>query len=149
MPLRWLLAIVHLLGFAIGVGSIWVRYRTLRGAVDRSVLRRAIVADDWWALSAVLLIGTGLVRAFMGYEKGADYYLGNHLFLTKMGLLALILVLEVPSVVTVVGWRRRMARGEEPDLGRAGPVASRSLVQLLLLLTMLVMATGMARGFGT
>ena len=28
MPLRWLLAIVHLLGFAIGVGSIWVRYRT-------------------------------------------------------------------------------------------------------------------------
>ena len=149
MPLRWLLAIVHLLGFAIGVGSIWVRYRTLRGAVDRSVLRRAIVADDWWALSAVLLIGTGLVRAFMGYEKGADYYLGNHLFLTKLGLLALILVLEVPSVVTVVGWRRRMARGEEPDLGRAGPVASRSLVQLLLLLTMLVMATGMARGFGT
>ena len=149
MPLRWLLAIVHLLGFAIGVGSIWARFRTLRGAVNRSVIRRAIVADDWWALSAVLLIGTGLVRAFMGYEKGADYYLGNHLFLTKMGLLALILVLEVPSVVTVVGWRRRMARGEEPDLGRAGPVASRSLVQLLLLLTMLVMATGMARGFGT
>ena len=72
MLLRWLLAIVHLLGFAIGLGSVWARYRTLRGSPDRDGMQRAILADNWWALSAALLIGTGLLRAFVGFEKGAE-----------------------------------------------------------------------------
>lgn len=148
MPLRWVLAFVHLFGFAIGLGSIWVRYRTLRGSVDRMSVQRALVADNWWALSAVLLIGTGLLRAFVGFEKGADYYLGNHLFLTKLGLLVLILALEVVPVLTLLQWRRAMGRGGEPDLARADRVATISLYQAILLLAMLVMATGMARGVG-
>jgi putative membrane protein len=148
MPLRWVLAAVHLFGFAIGLGSIWVRYRTLRGSVDRLSVSRAIVADNWWALSAVLLIGTGLLRAFVGFEKGADYYLGNHLFLTKLGLLVLILALEVVPVITMVQWRRAMGGGGEPDLAPARRVASISLYQAILLLAMLVLATGMARGVG-
>lgn len=148
MPVRWLLAIVHLFGFAIGLGSIWVRYRALRGTVDRLAIRRALVADNWWALSAILLIVTGLLRAFVGFEKGADYYLGNHLFLTKLGLLALILALEVVPVVVLIQWRRTLARGAEPDVQRAGTVATISMWQTLLLLVMLVTATGMARGVG-
>lgn len=148
MTIRWLLAIVHLFGFAIGLGSVWVRGRALRGSVDRAAMQRVFVADNWWALSAILLIGTGLLRAFVGFEKGADYYLGNHLFLTKLGLLLLILALEVLPVVTLVQWRRALARGVEPDLSRAGSVATISMWQAVLLLAMLVMATGMARGVG-
>ena len=149
MSLRWLLAIIHLFGFGIGLGSIWARSRALRGTIDRAAMQRAFVADNWWALSAILLIDTGLLRAFAGYEKGAAYYLDNHLFLAKLGLLLLILALEVLPVVTLVQWRRAIARGAEPDLRRAGAVSTISVWQTVLLLTMLVMATGMARGMGT
>jgi putative membrane protein len=148
MPIRWLFAAVHLFGFAVGLGAVWTRYRCLRTPLDQGALRRALVADNWWALSAVLLISTGLLRAFAGYEKGAGYYLGNHLFLTKLGLLGVILAVEVVAVVILVGWRRTIARGGEPDVHRAGLVASISLWQAVLLLAMLVMATGMARGVG-
>jgi putative membrane protein len=148
MPIRWLFAAIHLLGFAIGLGAVWARYRCLRGPINHSGLRRALVADSWWALSAVLLISTGLLRAFAGYEKGAGYYLDNHLFLTKLGLLGMILAAEVVAVIILISWRRTLARGGEPDTSRAGLVATISLWQAVLLLAMLVMATGMARGVG-
>jgi putative membrane protein len=148
MSVPWLLAIVHLAGFAIGLGAVWARHRALQGKVDRGALQRALVADNWWALSAILLISTGILRAFVGFEKGADYYLGNHLFLTKLGLLVLILGLEGLPMVTLVRWRQALARGNEPELTHARTIARISLWQTVLLLIMLVMATGMARGFG-
>jgi putative membrane protein len=52
------------------------------------------------------------------------------------------------AVVNLIGWRRTLARGGEPDKSRAGLVATISLWQAVLLLVMLVMATGMARGVG-
>lgn len=36
MLLRWLFATVHLLALGIGTGAIWVRGRSLSGAVDQS-----------------------------------------------------------------------------------------------------------------
>jgi putative membrane protein len=63
----------------------------------------------------VLWIGTGLVRAFGGYEKGAFYYLHNHLFWAKMGLLAAIshgsASFQAVLVVLMVLAATAMARG--------------------------------------
>lgn len=92
---------------------------------------------------------TGLLRAFAGYEKGSSYYLHNHLFLTKMGLLALILILEVGPLVTLIQWRRAVAAGAVPDTRHAVRYARISLIQSTLVILMVVAATGLARGFGT
>lgn len=90
MTIRWLLAAVHLLALGVGLGAVWARGRALEVSLDVPALRRVFYADAWWGIAAVLWIGTGLVRAFGGYEKGAFYYLHNHLFWAKMGLLAAI-----------------------------------------------------------
>ncbi|MEZ4587964.1 MAG: DUF2214 family protein [Gemmatimonadales bacterium] len=97
----------------------------------------------------MLLIATGLYRAFGGIEKGTGYYLGNHLFLTKMALLGLVLVLEVGPMMTLIGWRRRLAGGAEPDTAGAARIALLSRMETAALVAMLVLATGMARGFGS
>jgi uncharacterized membrane protein len=55
---------------------------------------QATAQDVDWEASARAF---GL-RAIGSYEKGMDYYLHNHLFLTKMGLLALILILEIGAM---------------------------------------------------
>jgi putative membrane protein len=60
----------------------------------------------------------------------------------------LILGLEGLPMVTLVRWRQALARGNEPELTHARTIARISLWQTVLLLIMLVMATGMARGFG-
>jgi putative membrane protein len=99
-----------------------------------------------WPL--VLWIATGLVRAFGGFEKGTAYYLHNHVFLAKMGLLVLVLVLEVRPMLTLIRWRQQLRRGEHPQTATARRMARISVVQAGLVLLMVFAAAAMARGYG-
>jgi len=87
MTIRWLLAALHLLALGVGLGAVWARGRAFQAPLDVRGLRRVFYADTWWGVAALVWIGTGLVRAFGGYEKGSFYYLHNHAFWAKMGLL--------------------------------------------------------------
>lgn len=147
--LRWALTAIHLTALGIGLGAVWARGRALAGTLDGASLRRVFTADSWWALAAVLWIGTGLLRAFAGFEKGTAYYVHNHLFWTKMGLLGLILVLEIRPMIVLIRWRVDLARGATVDTRAAPALARISAAQALLVLLMVLAATAMARGFGT
>jgi len=148
MTTRWLLAALHLLALGVGLGAVWARGRALRDARDASGLRRAFYADTWWGVAALLWIGTGLARAFGGFEKGSFYYLHNHFFWTKMGLLAAILILELRPMIALIQWRQLVARGEVPDTRAASTFARISFIQGTLLVLMVFAATAMARGYG-
>jgi putative membrane protein len=148
MPLRWFLADIHLLGLGIGLGSIWARARSLQGPLDPAGLRRVFYADSWWGIAALLWLVTGSIRAFGSLEKGSAYYLHNHFFLAKMGLLGLILALEVSPMVTLIRWRIQLARGQQPDTAAAPRFARISMLQAVLVVLMVLAATAMARGLG-
>jgi len=148
MTTPWLLAALHLLALGVGLGAVWARGRALRDARDASGLRRAFYADTWWGVAALLWIGTGLARAFGGFEKGSFYYLHNHFFWTKMGLLAAILILELRPMIALIQWRQLVARGEVPDTRAASTFARISFIQGTLLVLMVFAATAMARGYG-
>jgi putative membrane protein len=148
MIVRWILAATHLLALGIGLGAILDRWWSLRGPLDASGLRRVLRADVLWGVAAFLWISTGLLRAFAGFEKGTAYYLGNHVFLTKMGMLLLILILEVPAIATFTRWRAQLARGAAVDTTRAEVLIRISLIQTVLVVLMVFAATAMARGFG-
>jgi putative membrane protein len=146
--LRWLLAAVHLLALGIGLGAIWARALTLRGPLDAAGVRRVLAADTWWGIAAILWIGTGLVRAFGGFEKGTLYYTHNHYFWVKMGLLGSILLLEIMPMITFIKWRARLAKHETPDATNAASFATTSFIQAALIVFMVLAATAMARGYG-
>lgn len=148
MLIRWLFAAVHLLALGVGLGAVWARARALTTELDPAGLRRVFYADTWWGIAALLWIGTGLVRAFGGLEKGGAYYLHSHLFQAKMALLILILLLELPPMVTLIRWRIQLARGEQPDTRAASTFARISLLQAGLVVLMVLAATAMARGYG-
>jgi putative membrane protein len=147
--LQWTLAAVHLLALGIGLGAVWGRSRALAGGLDAAGLRRVFAADAWWAAAGVLWIATGLLRAFAGFEKGTAYYVHNHLFWTKMGLLAAVLALEVRPMIQLIRWRVDLARGATVETAPARALARISAVQALLVVTMVLAATAMARGYGT
>ncbi len=145
---RVMLAAVHLLGFGIGLGSIWARAESFRGTLDGSGLRRLFTADAWWGVSAILLIGSGLWRLLASIEKPTGYYLHNHVFWLKMTSLAAILLLELWPMITLIRWRVAVAKGQAVDTGPASRLAAISYLQVVLLIVMVAAATAMARGVG-
>jgi putative membrane protein len=145
--LRWLVATLHLLVLLLGLGAILTRAHALARAKQNEGLGRVFAADNLWGVAAVLWIATGLWRAFGGLEKGTAYYLHDHASHVKMGLLAIILLLEIWPMSTLIRWRIHARRGPAVDV-RAGPLRARvSYAQAGLVILMVFAATAVARGY--
>ncbi|USU02514.1 DUF2214 family protein [Pseudomonas siliginis] len=144
---QWILAAVHLFAFALAFWAVLTRGTAFSQlSAGTGELKRVLLADNLWGLSALTLLITGAMRAFGGYEKGSDYYLHQPLFHLKMTLLLLILLVELAPMITLIKWRIASSRGVAPEAGRAKLYARISHVEALLLILMMVAATGMARG---
>lgn len=148
MLFRWLLASVHLLAFGFALAAILGRSWALRRCSAPAGLRRVFRTDAIWGLSGLVLVITGGMRAFGGYEKGGDYYLHAPLFHLKMGVLVLILLLEIAPMMALIRWRAAARQGTAPDLRRAAYYARIGTWQTVLLIVMVFAASGMARGIG-
>ena len=147
MLVHWGLAAIHLLAFALGFWAVLTRGTAFsRLAAGTGEARRVLVADNLWGISAAILLVTGGLRAFGGYEKGTDYYLHQPLFHLKMTLFILILLLEVAPMVALIKWRIALGRGSAIDTRHVKLFARFSHVEALLVLLMVIAATGMARG---
>ena len=159
--LRLLLAALHLVALGLGLGAVWGRARAMsavaRGgageAGDTSAVRRAFAADAWWGIAALVWIATGLWRLFGETEKATGYYMRNHVFWAKMGVLVVILLLEVWPMMTLIRWRIAAGRGEGARFSGPGAAAARrialiSYAQAALVVAMVFAAAAMARGYG-
>jgi uncharacterized membrane protein len=147
---RLLLASLHLLALAVGVGGVWSRARALRHSLrdpeDQGALRRAYVGDLWWVVALGVWILTGLWRLLGGTEKRFTWYFGNHDFLLKMALVLAIVALEVWPRKKLTGWRGKKTVPNPRDAGRIEAI---SYVQCALVVATVFAAAGMARGYGT
>ena len=69
MTLRWLVAAIHLLALAIGMGAVWGRGRALRGELDTvvytSARREVSLRSDEFSS------GVRLVDAILGARRAA------------------------------------------------------------------------------
>src|SRR5438477_88488 len=66
---------LHVLAVALGLASVTLRGRALKRPLDDGGLARLFAADNLWGVAALLLVATGLLRAFGGLEKGSAFYL--------------------------------------------------------------------------
>jgi putative membrane protein len=139
---------LHLLALALGLPAVFLRGRALGGPLDADGLRRLLAADNLWGIAAVLWIVTGLLRAFGGLEKGADFYLHSPLFWTKMALFLVVLLLEIRPMATFIRWRIRLGRGEAIDTSAARALYTLNHVELAIVVVMVFVASLMARGVG-
>jgi putative membrane protein len=146
--MRLTLAAVHLLALGIGLGAVWSRSRALRGRLDTEGLRRVFAADSWWAIAAVLWLGTGLARLLMGTEKATSYYMANSLFHAKLGLFILVVLLEIWPMLTLLSWRRQRARSGHVGTTAASRLAAVSTLQALLVIAIVFIAVALTRGYG-
>ncbi|HEX6643292.1 MAG TPA: DUF2214 family protein [Gemmatimonadales bacterium] len=145
---RLVLAALHLIALGIGLGAVWARSRSLGGSVGPAEARRALTADAWWGAAAALWLVTGLWRLFGETEKPSAYYFDNHVFLAKLGLFALVVILEISPMLALMRWRKALARGETPSFAEARRISAISVVEAVLVIAIVAAAVAMARGFG-
>jgi len=139
---------LHVLALALGLPSVFLRGRALKGPLDDEGLSRLFAADNAWAMAALLWISTGLVRAFGGLEKGSHFYLTSPLFWVKMALFAATLLLEIWPMITFIRWRLVRRRGGVPDTTRVRHLYVINHVEMGLVVVIVFVASFMARGLG-
>jgi putative membrane protein len=138
----------HLLALAVGLPAVFLRGRALKGPLDAAGLRMLFAADLWWGIAFVIWLLTGLARAFGGLEKGSEFYLHSSLFWLKIALIVVVTALEVWPMLTFIGWRRAMARGQMPDTSAARTLHVVDHIQMALVVAIVFVAAFMARGYG-
>ncbi len=143
-----LVSALHVFGVALGLGSVFARGRALRGTLDDAGLRRLFAADTLWGIAALVLLASGLARAFAGLEKGTAFYMKSHTFWMKMTLFVVIVLLEIWPMITLIRWRGVVRRGGRPDVARARTLYVVTHIEMALVALMVVVAAFMARGFG-
>ena len=139
---------LHVLALAIGLPSVFLRGRALKGPLDGDGLRRLFAADNVWGVAALLFMVTGLSRAFGGLEKGTAFYVHSTLFWTKLALFGAVLLLEIWPMMTFIHWRIARRRGEMPDTSHARALYAINHVEMILAVVIVFVASFMARGFG-
>ena len=144
------LSALHVLALGLGLGSVFMRGRYLRGLRDgpeARVLDRLFAADSIWGVAALLWLVTGLARAFGHIEKAPDFYLRNGFFWVKMTLFAAVFALEIWPMVTFIRWRSAGRHGRPlPKFDRLSRLVLVDDLETGLVVVIPFLAAAMARG---
>jgi putative membrane protein len=143
-----LLAVVHLLALVFGVAVLVLRAKAVARAEGNPDLKAVFLWDNLYAGVALFWLGSGLLRAFGGFEKGTDYYLTNHVFWTKMLLLLVVLGAEAVLMATFIRFRLQRGRGQAVSWEKKAKLLRLHWVELWSIAGMVAMAALMARGVG-
>ena len=144
-----LAAYIHYLSIFVLFALLAIEHVQFRLPLDLRRARSLIITDLAYGIFAGLVLFSGLARVIW-YGKGLDYYLGNSLFHTKVGLFILVGLISVVPTFVFLNWRNSLKAGEVPQVS---PAKARLVImvirlELLLLLVIPLLAVLMARGYG-
>src|SRR4029453_11014637 len=102
----------HVAAFTL-VSALAVELVLLRQELTLAVARRLPIVDAVLGVSAGILLVVGLLRVFY-FEKGADYYIHSHAFLTKLSVFIAVALLSIIPAVEFLSWRKDVRKGQVP-----------------------------------
>ena len=110
--------------------------------------RRLQRIDLFFGIAAIVVIVTGIARVVFGL-KGADFYLHNPIFWTKMGLFLLVGLLSIAPTVHYLRWNAALSAGadsirDEPST--YGRIRSLLIAEIVVLAFIPLCAALMSRG---
>ncbi len=139
-----LLAIVHhLLAFGIAA-AITAQLVLVRPGMQAPAVQLAAKYDIALGIMSLSLVAIGFARVFFG-AKGADFYLHNHVFWTKVVLFGVIGLLSIKPTRAFLRWRKAQSAPEEVEV-RA--IRKTLMAEIHIFAFLPIAAAAMARGYG-
>ena len=112
------------------------------------IVERLAKVDRIYGIAAMAVLGTGLLRIYLG-AKGEDWYWSNWLLHTKLGLFILAALLSIPPTIRFARWRKVLrAGGGLPSEEEVRKVRKLVMVQAHIIPFIPLAAAFLARGFG-
>jgi putative membrane protein len=139
-----LISYLHYLGFATLASALALELVLFRTEVSGTVARRLARIDAMYGASALVVLGSGLMRLLI-YGKPVSYYMQNGLFHVKITLFVLAVLLSVYPTINFIKNRNTPDDGQAVYSGAVGVLLK---IQLLILLIIPLLAVMMARGYG-
>ena len=139
---------LHIVCVACVFLSLGLRTVYLHGPMDAAGVQRVLRWDNGYGIVTIFLYGSAFWRLFGELEKPLDFYTGSWVFWAKMGAIGIMGAFEMLPMVTFLGWRVRISRGQQPDLGRLGLLRAMHIGELTMLPVVIFLAAFMARGYG-
>jgi len=144
-----LLAWLHYLAIFVLVVLMTAEAVLLRPGIPAAAVPRLARYDLGYALSAVAVLATGVLRLTLG-AKGAAFYLANPWFHAKIGVFVAVALCSIPPTLRFLRWRRRAAQDPgfvpaEADIRRARRWV---MIEAHLFILLPLFAALMARGVG-
>jgi len=142
-----LLAYAHFIFIFALASLLTAELFILRKTLPADLLRRLRLVDRWYGIVAGLVILSGLARLFLGL-KGADFYVHNPVFWTKMGLFVVVALISIVPTVAYIRWNGRLAADgsialDDPEYAR---IRGLVLLQVGVFVFIPLCAAFMARG---
>lgn len=143
-------AYLHYLSIFALFALLSIEHVLLKPEPTLAQARTLMRVDMLFGIVAGLVMLTGVAR-LLWFAKGPAYYLHNGFFHAKVALFVVIGVLSIVPTLRLLGWRATVKAGVAPTVSTASVRQMTLIIRLELALLMLVplMATLMARGYGT
>lgn len=138
----------HIVAFTLTACLVY-EFVAYRRSLTVAEARRIQRVDLVYGIAAGVMVAAGLLRVYF-FEKGPNYYFGNHIFWTKMALFVIVGLLSVYPTIRYIKWNPLLAENKSPEI----PEREYKNIRLLLwlevagLLLILFAAPLMARGIG-
>ncbi|BEG78740.1 DUF2214 family protein [Achromobacter xylosoxidans] len=149
MLLDAFLAWFHFLAIFVLVVVLTAEAVLLRPDLTPATLKRLVIYDRLYLLSAVLVLVTGVLRLMLGI-KGAAFYMGNPWFHAKITLFVIIGLCSAPPTLAFLRWARqaRQQPAFVPDAAQIKRARRWVMIESHLFIFLPLFAVLMARGIG-
>jgi putative membrane protein len=149
MILESLLQYAHLLAILTLVVFITSEAALCRADwMNPKIVERLVTIDRIYGFAAMAVLGTGLLRIYLGI-KGAGWYWGNWLLHLKLTLFVLVALLSIKPTLRFARWRRELrASGALPAADEVKNVRKLVMIQAHIIPLIPLAAAFLARGFG-
>lgn len=142
------LAIVHHWALLLLIAALAAEFVLLRQPPSADWLRTLGRVDQAYGGAAMLLLAAGFARVFWG-AKSSDFYLDNPVFGAKIAVFVLVGLLSIVPTVRYPRWLRLFkTEGRLPTEAQVEGTRRWVGGQLLLIVSLPVLAAMMARGIG-
>ncbi len=116
--------------------------------MNAKVVERLVTVDRVYAVAAIAVLATGLVRTWLGV-KGTAWYWGNPLLHVKLALFVVAGLISIRPTLAFARWRKALrADGSLPSEDDVRKARKLVMVQAHIVALIPLFAVFLARGFG-